>query len=150
MAKTLVAYYSWSGTTKNLAERIHQQLPNSDLLEIKVPKGTFSSDMYQTDSIAKKQRKDGNLPDLINAMPDFSQYDNILVGGPVWSYYPSTPVLAFLTKLDNFAGKVAPFYTSVGNNGNYEQIFANENKNLNVVVGNDNGHNLAAWLKQFN
>lgn len=109
MAKTLIAYYSWSGTTKNLAERIHQQLPGSDLLEIKVPKGTFSSDMYQTDSIAKKQRKDGNLPGLTNAMPDFAQYDNILVGGPVWSYYPSTPVLAFLVKLGNFAGKVAPF-----------------------------------------
>ncbi len=150
MAKTLIAYYSWSGTTKNLAERIHQQLPGSDLLEIKVPKGTFSSDMYQTDSIAKKQRKDGNLPGLTNAMPDFAQYDNILVGGPVWSYYPSTPVLAFLVKLGNFAGKVAPFYTSVGNNGNYEQIFAGENKKLNVVAGNDNGHNLAAWLKQFN
>lgn len=149
MAKTLIAYYSWSGTTKNLAEKIHQQLPDSDLFEIKVPADTFSSDMYQTDSIAKEQRKNGNLPEIVSPLPDFAQYDNILVGGPVWSYYPSTPVLNFLNKLGRFAGKVAPFYTSVGNNGNYEQIFAAQNKNLHVLPGNDNGHNLEKWLAQF-
>lgn len=149
MTKTLIAYYSWSGTTKRLAEKIHSLLPDSDLLELKVAKGTFSSDMYETDSIAKKQRKDDNLPKIKSELPDFSQYGNILVGGPVWSYYPSTPVLSFLNQLGNFSGTVAPFYTSVGNNGDYEKIFASQNKNLKVVSGNDNGHGLEHWLQQF-
>lgn len=149
MAKTLIAYYSWSGTTKNLAEKIHALLPSSDLLAIKVPTGTFSSDMYETDSIAKKQRRDHNLPEIISKLPDFNQYNNILVGGPVWSYYPSTPVLSFLNKLGHYRGTVAPFYTSVGNNGDYEKIFAGQNRELKVVAGNDNGHGLKQWLQQF-
>ncbi len=57
MTKTLIAYYSWSGTTKRLAEKIHSLLPDSDLLEIKVPTGTFSSDMYETSDIAEKQKR---------------------------------------------------------------------------------------------
>lgn len=149
MARTLIAYYSWSGTTKNLAEKIHTLLPNSDLLAIKVASRTFSSDMYETDSIAKKQRQEHNLPEIISKLPDLNQYDNVLVGGPVWSYYPSTPVLSFLKQLGNYRGTVAPFYTSVGNNGDYEKIFANQNQNLKVVAGNDNGHGLQQWLEQF-
>ncbi len=90
------------------------------------------------------------MPKITPPLPDLKQYDNILVGGPVWSYDPSTPVLSFLHKLGNFSGKVAPFYTSVGNNGNYEKIFAKENSKLNVVAGNANGQDLADWVKNFN
>lgn len=95
MTRILIAYYSWSGTTKRLAEKIHRLLSNSDLLEIKVPSGTFSDDMYQTDAIAKKQKVDHDLPQIVNSLPSFSDYNCILVGGPVWSYSPSTPVLSF-------------------------------------------------------
>lgn len=149
MSKTLVVYYSWSGQTKKLAQRIHQFLPNSDLLELKVAPDTFSSDMYETAAIAEQQLKNNSLPRIVTELPNFSEYDSILVGGPVWSYSPSTPVLSFLDNLEKFPGKVAPFYTSIGNNGDYEKKFANENSALNVLPGNANGYQLKEWIQQF-
>ena len=132
MTRILIVYYSWSGTTKRLAEKIHRLLSNSDLLEIKVPSGTFSDDMYQTDAIAKKQKVDHDLPQIVNSLPSFSDYNCILVGGPVWSYLPSTP-----------------FYTSVGNDGDYEFKFGKENPKLDILPGNSNGKDLSEWIKQF-
>ena len=41
--KTLIIYYSWSGNTKRVAEKIHHEVNNSDLVEIKVPAGTLIS-----------------------------------------------------------------------------------------------------------
>ena len=32
--KTLILYYSWSGNTKKLAEKIHTQISDSDLKEV--------------------------------------------------------------------------------------------------------------------
>lgn len=149
MFKTLIAYYSWSGNTKNLAEKIHRLLSNSDMLELKIPAGTFSSDMYKTADIAERQKATDKLPKITTPMPDFAKYNNILVGGPVWSYSPSTPVLSFLRILKNYSGKVASFYTSVGNNGAYEKVFAEENPELNILSGNANGQNVETWIKQF-
>lgn len=149
MSKTLIAYYSWSGNTKRLAEKINQLLPSSDILELKVPAGTFSNDMYETSDIADRQKANDKLPKIITPMPDFAKYDNILVGGPVWSYSSSTPVLSFLKILGNYSGKVAPFYTSIGNNGAYEKIFTEENPKLNILPGNANGENIEEWVKQF-
>lgn len=93
--KTLVAYYSWSGTTARLAKQIQQQIPGSDILEITVPEGTFSSDMNQTADIAKEQIAKKDFPKLTNALPQLSNYDVILIGGPVWSGTPSTPLVSF-------------------------------------------------------
>ncbi|MCH3921613.1 flavodoxin [Limosilactobacillus sp.] len=149
MSKTLIAYYSWSGTTKRLAERIHKLLPDSTLLELTVAPGIFSRDMYKTADIAKQQMRAGELPQLTNQLPDLTDYDLVLVGGPVWTYSPSTPVLSFLHALGDYAGKVAPFYTSVGNNGDYERQFADENPQLRVLTGNDNGKNLKNWLEEL-
>lgn len=149
MSKTLITYYSWSGKTEKLARKIHHLLPNSDLLELKVAPETFSSDMYETAAVAERQLEKGKLPSIVTDLPDISGYDAILVGGPVWSYSPSTPVLSFLDTLKNFAGKVAPFYTSIGNNGDYEKKFASQNETLNVLPGNDNGYQLKQWVQRF-
>lgn len=149
MAKTMIVFYSWSDRTKELANKIKKLLPNADLLELRVPAGTFTQDTQETSEIAKTQLKEGNLPGFSEFLPDFSSYDNLLVGGPVWSFQPSTPILHFLDTLKDYQGTVAPFYTSVGQNGDYEAIFKARNPQLKVVAGNDNGKDLEAWVKQF-
>ena len=62
--KTLIIYYSWSGNTKRVAENIHHEVKNSDLVEIKVPAGTFSADMYKTNDIFKEQIEVNHLPKI--------------------------------------------------------------------------------------
>lgn len=156
--KQLIAYYSWSGNTAALAKHL-QQLTQADVVEITVPDGTFSTDMYATSDIAKAQLKAGHLPALTGTLSDFTQYDEILVGGPVWSGAPSTPVLAFLQMLTTSENqlRVAPFYTHAGVAGEYEAAFKQAAGSLTVlpglsIAGTGAGADaeIQNWLQQLN
>lgn len=156
--KQLIAYYSWSGNTAALAKHL-QQLTPADLVELTVPEGTFSTDMYATSDIAKKQLKAGHLPALTGTLPDLTQYDEILVGGPVWSGAPSTPVLAFLQQVNDSESqpRLAPFYTHAGVAGEYEVAFKQAAGSLTVlpglsIAGTGAGADaeIQNWLQQLN
>lgn len=122
MAKTMIVYYSWSGHTAALAEQL-QRLTQADTYELKVPAGTFSQDMYETSDMAKVQLSSGKLPSFTQPLPDLTAYDRILVGGPVWSGAPATPVLSFLANAKTGRARLAPFYTDAGSAGDYEAAF---------------------------
>lgn len=134
MNKTLIAYYSWSGHTAALAERLQAQT-HADLYEIKAPADTFSADMYETSDIAKAQLKAGQLPPLAEPLPNLSKYATILVGGPVWSGAPATPVLSFLAAIPDDDVRLAPFYTDAGTPGNYEAVFKRAAGQHSVAAG---------------
>mgnify|MGYP002536587628 CR=1 FL=1 len=53
--KTLILYYSWSGETKKMAEKINSEIKDRVLKEVKVSEGTFDADMYKTSDIALDQ-----------------------------------------------------------------------------------------------
>ena len=115
--KTLIIYYSNTGTTKLVAERL-QKKTNADIYVIETVK-TYSTKDPERTQVPKKELETGNLPALKKSPPNMSSYDLILVGGPVWWYTVSTPMMSFLRDAD-FAGKrVAPFNTNKGGNGDY-------------------------------
>ncbi|GEO68328.1 flavodoxin [Levilactobacillus acidifarinae] len=149
-AKTLIIYYSWSGTTKRAAQALANQV-DADVVELTVAPQTFSSDMFATSDVAKTQLRTGDLPTLTSALPDFDQYTTILVGGPVWSSMVATPVRSLLTKLAMYTGTVAPFYTDAGTAGDYEQDFAGLIPQVTVKSGLEvNGQSadqLTAWIQ---
>lgn len=122
--KTLVAYYTWSGNTEEVAEEIHSKLPVSDLFQIQVAAGVFSKDMYKTSDIAKKQLEDHKLPALLGTMPNFKQYGAILIGSPIWDNRPATPVYSFLKQIGRpYEGRLAMFYTSTGQDNRAGAVF---------------------------
>lgn len=138
MSKTLIAYYSQSGSTKNLVQELAEKT-NSDIFEITVPADTFPSDMFETADVAKKQRKDENFPTLISKIPNLDQYDTLVVAGPNWSAAVATPVISFLQEVQNFKGKVISLNTSVGQNDDqYNEDFREQAKGLNVVATMNN------------
>lgn len=94
--KTLILYYSWSGNTKKLAEKIHTQISDSDLKEVDAVDGTFDADQYKTNDIALDQIQANSFPDIKLDNIDFNNYDLILIGSPVWSGYPATPIKTLL------------------------------------------------------
>lgn len=149
--KTLVTYYSWSGSTKHLAEQIHRQLAGSDLHEIKVAaKDAFPSDMMATAYKYEQQKRTNQWPQ-INQAPDLNRYGQILVGGPVWDWDVSSPVIAFLQQIQGYSGIVRPFYTSVGNSQRYAGLFKRWAGNLRLGSGFDDAHDdLNHWLAQIN
>ena len=114
--KTLVVYYSATGNTKGVAETI-AQVTDGDLFEIE-PKEPYTNDdldWTNDDSRVSREHDDESLRDveLVSTTVDnFNEYDEVLVGYPVWWGIAAWPVNQFI-KNNDFTGKtVIPFCTS--------------------------------------
>lgn len=147
--KTLILYYSWSGVTRKMAEKINGEIESSDLKEVKVPDGTFDSDMYKTSDIALDQiQGNKDFPEIELDDIDFNNYDLILIGSPVWSGYPATPIKPLLEKMKNYRGEVASFFTSAGTNHKaYVSHFKEWANGLNVIGVARDDSGVADWIK---
>ena len=114
--KTLVVYYSASGSTKKVADQIAKNL-NADLFEIEPVDAYTSADLDWTDNNSRvtKEHNDKSLRDikLKNTKVDnWDSYDTVLIGYPIWWGIAAWPVDTFV-KANNFNGKtVIPFCTS--------------------------------------
>ncbi len=100
----IIIVHSKTGTTKKFAERIASKLQqdghNTNLIQIEtdVPINTGSVRKCAKFSIT-------NLPDITN-------YDTILLGGPVWGFSASPVIIECINALGDFQGKkVLPFVT---------------------------------------
>ena len=131
--KLLIIYYSNTGTTKLVAEQL-QKKTNADVYVIETVRTYPTKDPERT-AEPKRELETGKLPVLKKSPPNMSSYDLVLVGGPVWWYTVSTPMMSFLRSAD-FAGKrVAPFNTNKGGNGDYFEAFKKQAKNAVVIDG---------------
>lgn len=110
--KILVTYFSWSGSTKNLAEEIQRQT-NADIYRIE-PLVPYTDD-YQTLAyqISNKEKEENARPALKDTLSTLNDYDIIFVGCPVWWFDAPMIIHSFLECKDyNFAGKtIVPFCT---------------------------------------
>ena len=129
LGKTLVIYYSLSGHTKDIADRI-SMLTNADVYEIKTEQPLKLSPLFALKM--KKQLWSKEYPALIQDFPDATNYDTIFVGAPIWWYTAATPVLAFLNQYDFKGKKVVPFSTQGSNFGTYFKDFAATAKNAQL------------------
>lgn len=108
----LIAYFSWSGNTKQLAEMIQEQT-GGELFEI-APETPYTDDINELSGIALQEQSDNIRPTLNSAVPDMSQYDVIFVGFPNWWNNMPMPVFTFLEEYD-FSGKTIIPFTTYGN-----------------------------------
>ncbi len=88
--KTLVVYFSASGSTKKFAEQVADNL-NAELFEIEPINPYTSSDLDWTDNNSRvtKEHEDESLRDikLKNTKVDtWDSYDTVLIGYPIWGY----------------------------------------------------------------
>lgn len=110
--KVLVAYFSHSGNTRELARQIGEAA-GGELFEI-VPVKPYPSDYQAVVDQGKREIEAGARPDLKTRVGDMSQYDVIFVGSPCWWATVAPPVATFLASYD-FAGKtIVPFMTHEG------------------------------------
>ena len=116
MKKTLVAYFSASGTTKKVAEMIAEEA-KADLFEIepKVPYTKADLDWMDKKSRSSVEMSDKKYrPEIMKKEIDMSSYDEILLGFPIWWYIAPTIINTFLES-DDLKGKtIIPFATSGG------------------------------------
>lgn len=131
--KILVAYYSASGNTENVAKKIAANL-GVDTFEI-VPQKVYTSedlDWTADGSRVNREHEDESLRNivLVETTPvNWAEYDTVLIGYPIWWAIAAWPVNNFV-KDNDFTGKtVIPFATStssgLGQSGELLEEMAN-------------------------
>lgn len=110
--KVLIAYYSRTGTTRELANQIQQRV-GGDLFELKTTH-SYPKEYRATTNQAKKEQEDNFRPQLAAEPQNIESYGLIFIGFPTW--WDTLP-MAFFTFLERyrFAGKtLIPFCTHEG------------------------------------
>jgi flavodoxin len=110
--KTLVVFYSRTGTTKKIAEAIAVRT-GADLEEIKDTvdrSGAMGYIQSGRDAMKKKLTK----LEPLKCDPD--QYDLVVIGTPIWGWNMSVPVRTFITEQKEKFRKVA-FFCTMGGSG---------------------------------
>ena len=137
-AKKLVAYFSASGTTKKTAELL-AEAAGADLYEI-TPKVAYTkADLNWMD---KKSRSSVEMndkkfrPEIEDKDANIAEYDEIILGFPIWWYVAPTIVNTFLEKFDFSGKKVVLFATSGGSGfGNTVKELQPSAPNTEIVEG---------------
>ncbi|MCR4964068.1 MAG: NAD(P)H-dependent oxidoreductase [Bacteroidales bacterium] len=114
--KVLVTYFSATGVTKGVAEKI-AKTANADIKEI-VPAQRYTEadlDWRNEESRSSLEMKDlTSRPAITDKVENMGDYDVVFVGFPIWWYTAPTIINTFMESYD-FAGKtVIPFATSGG------------------------------------
>lgn len=116
MGKTLVAYFSASGTTERVAKDL-AKATNADLFEIKPQEPYTRSDLNWNNRSSRSSVEMNNeecRPAIAEKVTNMGIYDMVFVGFPVWWYVEPRIIDTFLEAYD-FGGKtVIPFATSGG------------------------------------
>lgn len=117
--KMLVAYFSVSGNTKIIAEKIQKQT-GADIfrIETKIPYPEDYNDLAY--NVAKKQHEENIKPELKENI-DISQYDVIFIGTPAWWYEMAPAIKTFLCENDFKNKTIVPFVTH-GGGGEYSIV----------------------------
>lgn len=109
--KILIAYFSWTGKTKQMAENIAKHTGGT-LFRIETV-NTYPSEYTPHTEVAKAERDNGIRPELKMTVENLDQYDTIFVGCPVWWHTAPMAIWSFLESENySFKGKtIIPFCT---------------------------------------
>lgn len=107
--KYLVVYYSQTGATQQVAQAFAALL-GADTLRIEAEQ-PYDGTYRETIERCQKEMQNGELPALKALKADWSDYDVIFLGYPIWFGTYALP-MASLVKQADFAGKkIVPFCT---------------------------------------
>lgn len=116
MGKTLVAYFSASGVTAGVAEKL-ASAAGADLFEIAPAEPYTKADLDWTNKQSRSsvEMNDRSCrPAIATRVEDMAQYDTVFVGFPVWWYRQPSIIDTFLEGYDFTGKRIVPFCTSGG------------------------------------
>ena len=157
MADTLVAYFSASGVTAKLAEKLANAI-GADAFEI-VPEAPYTqADLNWMDKKSRstvEMNDRSSRPSIKSVVENMDQYKTVFVGFPIWWYREPSIIDTFMESYD-FSGKtVIPFATSGGSGlgDSYKNLQALapgakviDGEKFSVSVSEET---LKAWAKGF-
>lgn len=105
-AHTLVLYYTYSGVTETLAQKIATEC-GAEIVEV-VDHGNYprpeGSTTYNYANNERSQIDAGNWPEIKTEVSSFDAYDAVIICTPLWNGKMANPMLTFL---HNHAAKLA-------------------------------------------
>ena len=132
MSKKLVAYFSASGVTAGVAEKLAKEA-NADIYEIKPAVPYTKADLNWMDKTSRStiEMSDHNSrPEIADKNANISEYDMIYLGFPIWWYIAPTIINSFLESYD-FSGKKIILFATSGGSG-----FGKTVQNLQLSAAN--------------
>lgn len=157
MSIKLVAYFSASGVTKTVAEKLAKEI-GADLFEIVPEKPYTTADLNWQDSRSRSsvEMKDRNSrPGISSKVGDMAQYDVVFVGFPIWWYREPSIIDTFMESCDFSGKRIVPFATSGGSGlgeapANMEKLAAGSKvENGKRFSASVSSQELKAWAEQY-
>lgn len=156
--KILIVYYSKTGVVDKMAHFISNRLGDVDLYRIQTVR-TYASGMYDAWDQAQVEIADNQMPELAGTLPNLDNYDNIIIGGPVWGFNPSNPILSYVRQNDFSNKNILAFWTYYDHDEKYASALHHEVPTFNPKNGlelsmslmdNDNllNQNVDKWLQE--
>jgi flavodoxin len=141
--KTLVVFYSRTGTTKKVAEAIAKKT-GADLEEIKDTVDRSGAMGYIRSGRDAMKKRLTNLEPILKNPAD---YDLVVIGTPIWGWNVSAPVRTYLTEQkEKFlpgADKKVAFFCTMGGSGD-----KNAFSEMEKIIGKKPAATLALTTKE--
>jgi flavodoxin len=113
MSKTLVAYYSWTGHTRQVAEAIAEALgAEVEVVEEVRPRRGWTA---YIGSVWEALR--GKVVPIKVPLHEVASYDIVVIGTPVWAGHLSTPIRSYIAEQGRRFLRIALFCTEGGASG---------------------------------
>lgn len=130
--KTLVVYFSWSGNTKRIADKIAAQT-GADITRIEtvVP---YTGSQSEVSSQGKKEVDAGYKPEIKPLAYNPADYERIVIGTPTWWYTMAPAVLTFFSQTNLSGKEVVLFMTNAGWPGHVIDDMKKAAQGANVVA----------------
>ena len=154
MSKVLVSYFSASGVTKGVAEKVATAI-NGDLFEIEPVEKYTDEDLDWTNKNSRSsiEMNDNIKPEIVNTVHNLEDYDIICLAFPIWWYKEPTIIDKFLEENDMSDKTIYVFVTSGSStiDSTYKSLKSNF-PNLNFVsgkrfTGNEANEEYINWIK---
>lgn len=116
MSKILISYFSASGVTKGVAEKIKEAI-NGDIFEIEPQEKYTSADLDWNNKQSRssiEMADKSSRPAIAKKIENLTEYDTIVIGFPVWWYTAPTIINTFIEENDLTGKKIYLFVTSGG------------------------------------
>ena len=115
MVTTLVAYFSASGVTKKVGDRLAVGI-GADIFEINPEVPYSEADLRWTNPLARCNREKIGRKDvpIAKRVKNMEKYDTLFLGFPIWYYGAPNIIMTFLKSYDLSGKRIALFATSGG------------------------------------
>ena len=116
MSRKLVAYFSASGVTAKVAEKLSEAI-GADLYAIEPEVPYTKADLDWMDKKSRSTIEMNNpafRPAITGKRDNMNDYDTVFVGFPIWWYVAPTIINTFLESYDLTDKTIIPFATSGG------------------------------------